>query len=263
MKLTIFNIWLYNVINNIFYRSFDLYCNPIVRKQLKQPKQIPIIIINFNQLFYLKQLVDFLFERNFNNIVIIDNRSTYPPLLRYYEEISNDVEIEFMEKNYGHAVFFKNKVLQKKYGKGFYVVTDADVIPNENLPADFLKHMIIHLKKHWSQITKVGFALKLDDIPKENLLKQKILKWEAKFWQNKQSENIYIAPIDTTFALYKPGYPRKYDQVPYLNAHRFANSFVAKHGGWYVNQSNLTEEQQFYAETASMSSSWLQNNQNL
>lgn len=263
MKLTALNIWLYNVLNNNIYRNFDLYFNKIVRNQMKQPKQIPIIIINFNQIFHLKQLVSFFLKRNFNNIIIIDNKSTYPPLLKYYEEISNQVVIEFMKENYGHAVFFKNKDLQKKYGKGFYVITDADVIPNENLAEDFLKQMILHLEKHWRQITKVGFALRIDDIPNENNLKEKILKWEAKFWKTKYSDDVYIASLDTTFALYKPGYPQRYDQISYLSAHRLADNFTAKHGGWYLDQNNLTEEQKFYIETVSVSSSWLQKNKNL
>ena len=53
MILTNINIWLYNLINNYIYKTFDLYINPLVRKQLKDYKSIPIIIVNFNQLFYL------------------------------------------------------------------------------------------------------------------------------------------------------------------------------------------------------------------
>lgn len=50
-KLHKLNIWLYNLINNYIYKTFDLYINPLVRKQLKDYKSIPIIIVNFNQLF--------------------------------------------------------------------------------------------------------------------------------------------------------------------------------------------------------------------
>lgn len=263
MKLTSFNIWFYNILNNIIYRNFDLYFNPIVRNQLKQPKEIPIIIINFNQLFYFKQLVDFLISRNYNNIIIIDNKSTYPPLLRYYEEISNQVVVEFMGENYGHAVFFNSKRLQGKYGQGFYVITDADIVPNDQLPEDFIEQMINHLKKYWKDITKVGFALNLDDIPQGNELRDKILNWEQKFWQKKISNDIFEAPLDTTFSVYKPGYPSKYNQIYRGTAHRFGGEFTAKHGGWYIEQDLLTDEQKFYIDTASPSSSWLQENKNL
>lgn len=262
MKITYLNIWLYNILNNIIYRTFDLLFNPSVRNQLKNYNHIPIIIINFNQLFYLKKLVDFLIGRGFKNVIIIDNHSSYSPLLKYYEDIKNKVVIEYMNENYGHAVFFRNSRLQKKYGRGFYVLTDADIVPNENLPLDFLPSMLKHLIKHWKEITKVGFALRIDDIPSSNMLKEKIVRWEEKFWQIEIASGIYEAPLDTTFALYKPGYPNKYNQTYRGNAHRFAGDFTATHGGWYIDQQNLTEEQMFYAETASNSSSWLQNNKN-
>lgn len=263
MILTNINIWLYNLINNYIYKPFDLYINPLVRKQLKDYKSIPIIIVNFNQLFYLKQLVNFLLNRELTNIIIIDNKSTYPPLLKYYEEINNKVKIEWMSENYGHAVFFKNRELQKKYGRGFYILTDADIVPNDNLPHNFIRQMMLHLIYNWKKITKVGFALKLDDIPDENILKEKIVKWETKFWETEISKGIYKAPLDTTFALYKPNYPQKYDQISYLEAHRFAENFTAKHGGWYVKQKSLTEEQAYYVETASSSSSWLREDKNV
>lgn len=263
IKFTSLNIWIYDIINNYIYRSYDLYFNTMVRRQIRNPKEIPIIIVNYNQLYYLKQLVNSLIKHEFENIILIDNKSTYPPLLEYYKEVEKLVSIEFMQENFGHAVFFKNNYLRKKYGKGFYVITDADILPNKNLPNDFLDQMVIHLKKHWREITKVGFALRLDDIPDENILKEKILKWEEKFWQFKDSEDVYIAPLDTTFALYKPGYPKKYNNISYLSAHRFGNNFIAKHGGWYINQSNMTEEQCFFVATASKSSSWLYNEKNL
>ena len=45
---------------------------------------IPVIINNFNRLEYLKKLIESLEIRGYRNIYIIDNLSTYPPLLQYY-----------------------------------------------------------------------------------------------------------------------------------------------------------------------------------
>ena len=162
-----------------------------------------------------------------------------------------------MTENFGHDVFFKNKYLQKKYGRGFYVITDADIVPNEALPENFMDIFIQHLIKFWGEITKVGFALKIDDIPNENIHKARILNYEKKFWIEKFQSDIYIAPLDTTFSLYKPGYPNKYNHTSFWSAHRFSGNYIAKHGGWYVDQGNLTEEQEYYLKTASISSSWV------
>lgn len=262
-KITRINVWLYGILNNYIFKYYDLLLNPIVRNQLKKPTEIPIIIINFNQLFYLKKLIDFLLDKNFENIVIIDNNSSYPPLLEYYDLIKTKVTVEIMPQNYGHMVFFENKDLKEKYGRGFYVVTDADILPNNNLPEDFMKHMISHLIKNWSIVTKTGFSLVIDDIPDENVLKEKVLTWESEFWKHKVKENVFEASIDTTFAIYKPNYPTRYDNIHFFIAHRFAGNYIARHGGWYIDQQNLTTEQEYYACTASASSSWLQNEKNI
>lgn len=232
----------------------------LIKSQINNPKKIPIIIINFNQLLYLSQLINFLQQRKFENIIIIDNNSTYPKLLEYYKSLKN-IKIEIMDKNYGHMVFFKNKKLQEKYGKGFYVLTDADIVPNENLPENFLKIMLKILIKEFNNINKVGFSLDIENIPDYYILKDNVIRWEKKFWEKKYKEKplSYRAYIDTTFAIYKPNYPAEFNNQEFLKGIRIAGDFTALHGGWYVDMNNLTEEQKYYQETSSNSSSWLIN----
>ncbi|MGV0923055.1 glycosyltransferase family 2 protein [Empedobacter tilapiae] len=238
------------------YYQYLIRTNFLIKKQRKDSLSIPILIINFNQLFYLKQLVNFLLKRGFENIIIIDNKSTYPPLLEYYKQIENQVTVEYMQKNAGHMVFFENKELQKKYGQGYYVITDADIVPNDNLPKEFMAIMLSHLDKYFKTITKVGFALKIDDIPDHFPLKNKVLKWEKKFWKNQVEKDVYKTELDTTFALYKPMYPCNFSNVEYINGIRLAGDYICKHGGWYKNSNNMTKEEIFYQKTANSSSSW-------
>lgn len=229
--------------------------NKLIKSQIKNPKTIPIIIINFNQLFYLKQLVQFLLNRKFENIIIIDNNSTYPPLLEYYKEMKKKVIIEQLNENLGHMVLYKKKELFDKYCKGFYCLTDADIVPNENLPRKFMSQMMRVLTKNITKINKVGFALKIDDIPDKYLFKEKVLQWEAQFWENKVDKDNYLAGIDTTFALYKPAfYP--VNNFYFYPGIRMAGSFEAHHGGWYVDFNDLTEEQSYYYANATEASSW-------
>lgn len=236
-----------------------LHFNPVIRAQMKNPKSIPIVIINFNQLYYLQKLVDFLVSRHFEKIVIVDNLSTYPPLLEYYKNLPRTVILERMKENYGHMVFFENTELQEKYGKGFYVVTDADIVPNENLPEDFMDMMLGILIKELNKVTKVGFALKTDDIPDDYPFKKQVLNWEKKFWKVSYPYPVksYYAKIDTTFALYMPHYPQLFNRIDFLQGVRIAGNFTASHGGWYVDPLNMTDEQQFYQATSSNASSWL------
>jgi len=252
-------IFFYNL---IFIKS-KLYkmmiFHPLVRRQMLNPNKIPVIIINFNQYFYLEKLVNFLLERNIQNIVIIDNNSTYEPLLQYYQQLPPSIIVERMNENYGHMVFFEKEELLHKYGKGFFVVTDADIIPNDKLPQNFMKVLLDILRNEVANVNKVGFALKIDDIPDHYFFKKKVIKWEEQFWNNKFNHRYesYYAKIDTTFALYKPGYPKLFNHIHFLEGIRVAGNFTAKHGGWYLNEEKLTDEQIFYRKTATDSSSWL------
>ena len=241
---------LVNIIRNLrfyFYKKTSSYKNIDIYN-------IPIIIISFNQLFYLKNLIDSLKQYGYKNIVIIDNASTYKPLLDYFETIRNQITLILLNENHGHQVFWKLNEINKKYVQNYYVVTDPDINPMEDCPKDFLKYFKTILDKNF-KINKVGFSLYLDDIPDTNPDKNKIVLWESKFWQNKNEEGNYIASIDTTFALYKP---KRFSKISiFYKAIRTQKPYTARHGGWYVDPENLTNEQEFYINTSNASSSWL------
>lgn len=246
-----------NIIETVKFKIKKLYhafFNGTVISQNKNYREIPIIIISFNQLFYLKRLIDFLKNFNYNNIVIIDNNSTYKPLLEYFNEIESVVTIHRLKQNYGHLVFWKVKELFEKYSKGYYVVTDADINPVRECPEDFLLKFK-HILDNDFKFNKVGFSLKIDDIPLTNLNREKIIKWESRFWEKKTSEDDFIAKIDTTFALYRPSYKYNFDN--FMIAIRTKFPVQAIHGGWYIDNKNLSREQDFYYKNCDFSSSWL------
>lgn len=228
----------------------------LIIAQRENTKSIPILIINFNQLFYLEKLINFLIERKFENIIILDNKSTYPPLLEYYKKIESKVNIEYLQENYGHQVLYKAPNLMEKYCQGYYFLTDSDIVPNDNLPENFVVEMMKKLDQYFSKVTKIGFALRIDNIPNHFKLKEKVLTWEEKFWQNHVEPNGYLTTIDTTFALYKPQYGLQFTNIDFLKGLRLAEDYSATHGGWYINTENLSEENQFYFATVNKSASW-------
>ena len=249
---TSWDIFKWKAGNWVSYRA-----DKLIRSQLIDPLSIPIVIISFNQLFYLKKLIDFLLKNNFSNIVIIDNSSDYPPLLAYFASLSTNkkVTIHKLTENIGHLVFWENTDLYKKYSKGYHVVTDADIVPLEDTPKDFITKFRKLLDNN-REISKVGFSLYLDDLPESNPNRDKIISWEEQFWKNKVN-NYFNASIDTTFALYRPNYSRSKDD--FLKAIRTDAPYTAMHGGWYIDPTALTEEQKYYIQTANDSSSWLTN----
>lgn len=230
--------------------------NSLIKSQWKNPSLIPILIINFNQFTLLKKQIDFYITKGIENIVIIDNQSTYPPLLEYYNSIKNLVTIEYMDQNYGHMVMYKSSYLQDKYGKGFFVMTDADVVPNKKLPENFMKILLQNLIKYKYSIVKIGFALNLENIPSHYALRAEVLEWEKKFWEKLVTTDLYFAEIDTTFAMYKPYHFENFRNSSVQNAIRIAGDFTAEHGGWYIDSAKMTAEQKFYWELSNNSYSW-------
>ncbi len=230
--------------------------NKTVRSQLKNVTEIPIIIISYNQLENLKNLVNFFIKRNFSNIVIIDNCSTYVPLLEYFEKIKHKVHLERQATNKGYRVFFDTPELIAKYAKGYYILTDPDILPNENLPQGFLQNFLRELERNFNKISKVGFALNLKNIPDTYPQKKKVQEWEKKYWEFEVKPDIYLADIDTTFALYKPQYPLRFRNVNFYRALRFAGDYTSEHMGWFVNPERYTDEERYYYENAGNSSSW-------
>jgi hypothetical protein len=118
---------------------------------------IPIFIIAYNQYTYVKSMVEQLRDPKFPRmkIYVIDNKSTYQPLIDYLKTIENDVTVLRQEKNYGHKVYERDEIIA--LGGDKYVVTDPDLLLNPNLPLNFLEIMA-NLSDEY-KTNKMGFAL--------------------------------------------------------------------------------------------------------
>lgn len=215
---------------------------------IKNNSKIPIIINNRDRLYHLKKLLDYLDSKNYNDILIIDNQSTYLPLLEFYKK--TNYKIYRLQKNLGYLSLWKTDLFNK-FKNDYYVYTDPDILPTSECPDDFLDYFKDCLLKN-KDIEKVGFGLKIDDLP-ENDNKKKIISFEKKFWKNKIGKNFFSAPIDTTFALYRPysfgGY--------WLNSLRSDKPYLARHLTWYDDK-DLNEDV-FYNKNINRKSSFYSN----
>jgi glycosyltransferase involved in cell wall biosynthesis len=167
---------------------------------MKNIKDVPIIINNFNRLTTLKKLIQSLEKRGYFNIKIIDNNSTYPELLDYYN--ITKYKVYRLNKNIGFKALWKTKVFFQ-HMFGYFCYTDSDLEIIEECPDDFMTIFCNYLKSN-SDVHKIGFSLKIDDLPDSFQRKEEIIAWESKFYEKENEKNMFIAPIDTTFALYRP-----------------------------------------------------------
>jgi hypothetical protein len=207
----------------------------------KNIKHLPIIINNRNRLTYLLQLINWLEKNGYTNIYILDNDSTYPPLLDYYKETTH--KVLYLKENIGHLALWKSKII-KQFEKDYYVYTDPDVVPSENCPDDIIAFFMKQLNKY-KHIEKIGFGLLIDDLPNSYSDKAKVIDWEKQFWTKEIEKDIFDAQVDTTFALYRP-YTNGEKWVQ--KAYRTGGKYVARHLPWYENTENPTEENSYYKE---------------
>jgi hypothetical protein len=213
-------------------------------------KKIPIIINNRNRLTYLHQLIENLESRGYSNIYIIDNNSSYPPLLEYYKQCQ--YKVYRLDRNVGYLALWKTDIY-KTFIKDFYVYTDSDVVPIEECPDDFMKLFLTTLKKY-KFAEKVGFSLKIDDLPDCFSRKNEVLEWEKQFYEKKIDDLLYLAPIDTTFALYRPFVKKEVKHSHQI--FRTAYPYSARHLPWYLDSNDLPYEERYYNENSSTSTHW-------
>lgn len=211
---------------------------------------IPIIINNYNRLTFLKKLIFSLEIRGYKNIFIIDNNSTYPPLLEYYNRCP--YKIFKLDSNVGHKALWETDIYNY-FKKSYYVYTDSDMQIDECCPKDFMSFFLQVLRKH-PFVQKVGFGIRIDDLPECFNLKEEVIKHEKQFWRNRKSSHLYRAKIDTTFALYRP-YCKGGTSSNYLT-YRTGKPYIIKHLPWYIDSSNLSNEELYYLNTIETSTHW-------
>jgi hypothetical protein len=243
-----------NIMKYIYYRivSFIYYLIELIfPPQVVDYKKIPIIINNFNRVDMLKKLISSLEKRGYNNLYIIDNQSTYPPLLEYYKECP--YKIFYLDRNIGlNALWISG--IYKKFKNNFFVYTDSDVVPVDECPDDFLLFFLQSLEKH-KLARKVGFSLKIDDLPDNYAFKERVIKWEEQFYKDYRGDKLYQAPIDTTFALYRPRGKRKHANNN-IEMYRTGFPYMVRHLPWYVDSNNPDEENRFYIQHTTLGTYW-------
>jgi hypothetical protein len=201
--------------------------------------QVPVFINCRDRLTPLLELLDYLERAGCERVYLLDNASTYPPLLEYYEGTPHTV-IRLGE-NRGHKAFWESGLLDELGVRGRYVFSDPDTIPIEECPLDAIEYFGEVLERY-PGYKKVGFGLKIDDLPDHFRLKQDVIAWESRFWHRLIAPRLYEAPIDTTFALYRG------PEHAALDAIRTGYPYLVRHTTWYLDSDNLPAEHRYYIE---------------
>jgi hypothetical protein len=208
----------------------------------------PIFINCRDRVTDLAQLVAWLERAGCEEIYLLDNDSAYEPLLAYYEQTPHTVLR--LGQNLGRfAVWSAPGVFELTKGRPF-VYTDPDIVPSDECPFDVFDRFS-ELLGRYPGVNKAGFGLRLDDLPEHYQHREAVRAWEGQHWRWPVEKGAYLTAIDTTFALYRSnGQPRPADAI------RTGPPYVAKHGPWYQDLDDLSEEAAFYQTRGGEAHHW-------
>jgi glycosyltransferase involved in cell wall biosynthesis len=170
--------------------------------------RVPIIVNSFNQLTYLRIMVEQLTALGCENLMVLDQASSYPPLLDYLAELESSFPVVRLKENHGPHWLFTSGLSMTL--PDFFIYTDPDIRFPADMPRSFIADML--RAADFLDATKVGLAL---DVSRPAEMKPAILtiggaeytiaSWEEQFWRDPvilDDLQLYRAPVDTTFAIY-------------------------------------------------------------
>lgn len=209
----------------------------------------PIFINCRDRVTPLRALVRWLERAGCTRIHLVDNNSTYPPLLDFYASTPHTVIR--LGRNQGHRAIWECGAVEEHAAGEYYVATDPDIVPVDECPPDALDRFRALLDGHPDR-AKVGFGLVIDDLPSHYRFTRQVQVWEGQFWAAEVEPGVYDAPIDTTFALHRPGTAFTAPGVlpNHARSLRTGYPYVARHTAWYVDSRRPDAEERYYREHA-------------
>lgn len=191
---------------------------------------IPVYVNCRDRVRDLRRLVCWL-ENAGHDIILLDNASTFEPLVEYLRATPHDVVC--LGRNLGARAIWEANLAPA----GWYVYTDPDCLPTAACPHDAVEHLR-DLLERFPMFPKAGLGLYLDDVPAS----MPSLNWERSLVTEGQRllDGVYSSLIDTSFALYRPGATFGYTAI------RTGGQYRCRHMGWYIDRDNLDDEDAYY-----------------
>jgi hypothetical protein len=209
---------------------------------------IPIFINVRDLLTPLKAQVAWLERAGHENITLLDNCSSYPPLIDYLADTPHKV-VRLGENLGSHSIWLAGLAPDEPY-----VFTDPDIVPIDECPLDAVEHLATLLGRHDGP--KVGFGLYMKDLP--DTIDPGIVRWETgpEIRGTMVGDGVRQSLVDTTFAVYR-GSVKEHT----YRGLRTEHPYLARHlsPGWYGGE--LTDEHRYYLAHAikgPLGSSWAQ-----
>lgn len=212
-------------------------------------RETPCYIVNHDNLARgFQRLLAWLQYAGMTNINVIDNASTYPPLLDFYASPGMaGINLIHAGSNLGHEAMWKLGLhLPPTCPDGTrYILTDPDLVPASVCPLDLVCKMHEIADRHAP--AKVGPSIRIDNLPDCFANKAAKIEWESVYWTKRIDSECWDALIDTTFALYDSGWERwsPYNAIGAQHI-RLDFPYVIEHLPWYEDSADPSPELRYY-----------------
>ncbi len=208
-------------------------------------QQTPVWINNHDRLdLGFRDLLAWLRCAGMTSIGVIDNASTYPPLLDFYDSPAMTGITLIRAQNLGPDAFWRMDLHLQQTRP--FVVTDPDCVPDPDCPLDLVRKMLEVAERYHP--AKVGPAIRIDDLPACYDQRDHMRMCESDYWLRRYPEqDCWNAAIDTTPAVYQPGWQKwpLADQGGVQHV-RLDFPYVVRHIPWYSQSDNLSAEERYY-----------------
>lgn len=200
-----------------------------------------LIINNRDRLHTLQEMVAWAIAGG-HQVVIVDQASTYQPLLDWYGNAGISV---IHSRNVGPWPDIRSGMLDFGRTGQLIAYSDSDLDLSE-CPRDMLERFAEILGSN-SSIRKVGCALRIDDLPNTPVANH-AWKRELEFWPGGFAQPNYPAKIASTLAVYRVGQNCRITTDLYGPAIRVAGDCTARHRPWYYTADNLPDDERYYLD---------------
>lgn len=206
---------------------------------------LPVFIICRDRLSCLQQLTAWFTRAGLHDLILVDNASSYPPLLAWYEQCP--WQVLRLPVNIGPRGLWSTPIIEQLTAGRKYLVSDCDILPDSSCPLDAVQRLE-ELLERYPEADRVGLGLRIDDIPHHYPHRDLVIRWESQFWETEVEPGVFLASVDTTFALHRPWLK---DRLTV--GLRTGTPFIARHLPWYMDRGAMSEEDIYYEAHASRS----------
>ncbi len=202
---------------------------------------IPVYVTNRDRLTAIRPLAGWLAQLPGAEPVILDNGSTYPPLLDWYAR-ECPVPVLLLPGNFGPRACWAAEGFVRPPRSGYYVATDGDLLIH-GCPADVLDVLRGGLERY-PDVCKVGLNEWWHDMPADHPMRPSVEAYLGPFWQRCRDGFWWEGNIDLTFAMYRGGAPA----CAYGPALRADYPYVCRQAVWYMDLDHLPEDERYYLD---------------